>query len=49
MDETANRRISNRRMTQGGFVALNLFINQTEYIPSSFVIRYSIIDLPAMP
>jgi hypothetical protein len=29
--------------------ALNLFINQTEYIPSSFVIRYSIIDLPAMP
>jgi len=45
---TAEYRISNRRMSKGGFASLGLFINfinQTAYIPSIFDIHYSIFDI----
>jgi len=42
---TAEYRISNRRISKGGFAALNLFIKSIEYIPSTFDIHDSIFDI----
>jgi len=33
---TAEYRISNRRITKGGFALPSLFLDLTEYIPSTF-------------
>jgi hypothetical protein len=43
--EPQNSRISNRRISKGGFATLSLFYKKIEYLPSTFDIRYSLFDI----